>query len=297
MEQRSFQDDQKEVAEPVLGAGAKRSDDPQERKEDERHSINLQDHRENSERPLTSKKHEGGFNPVRQDSQRISDIKYSEEKEIQNQIISLKSRFVRYVYLIVLFQVSVTFFLSYICSDNYDLYKVVNNILVIILSYVALLACLLVFFMTNISQVFPYNYILLLLFTLCESFVIAGWTSDMKTDTVILCCGMCFSTTLILTFQIFTMKETSKSKGLFLTLVIGIVVQIIIAFFLISNTFLKLLTVGLGVLGYGCFLILNTNKISNELPLDEYILGSLLLYIDILTLFVYLLKQFGKKKR
>lgn len=100
-----------------------------------------------------------------------------------------------------------------------------------------------------------------------------------------------------MTIQIFTMKETSKSKGLFLTLVIGIVIQVIIAFFLITSTFLKLLTVGLGVLGYGCFLILNTNKISNELPLDEYILGSLLLYIDILTLFVYLLKQFGKKKR
>lgn len=92
------------------------------------------------------------------------------------------------------------------------------------------------------------------------------------------------------------MKETSRSKGLFLTLLVGVAIQILAAFFMLQTTYWKLLTVGFAVIGYGCFLILNTNKISNELPLDEYILGSLLLYIDILTLFVYLLKQFGKKK-
>ena len=93
------------------------------------------------------------------------------------------------------------------------------------------------------------------------------------------------------------MKETSQSKGLFYTLVVTISIQIVIAYFWLQNSYWTMLAAGLGVLGYGLFLILNTNKISNELPLDEYILGSLLLYIDILTLFVYLLKQFGKKKR
>jgi FtsH-binding integral membrane protein len=101
---------------------------------------------------------------------------------------------------------------------------------------------------------------------------------------------------MTLTFKIFTQKETSHSKGLFYTLLIAVFVQIAIACVVFDNSYWKVFAVGLGVLGYGCFLILNTNKISNELPLDEYILGSLLLYIDILTLFVYLLKQFGKKK-
>lgn len=105
------------------------------------------------------------------------------------------------------------------------------------------------------------------------------------------------TTTGILTFKIFTMKETSHKKGLFYVLFIGIFIQIVIAFFWLDNGYFTMISAGLGVLGYGCFLIINTNKISNELPLDEYILGSLLLYIDTLTLFVYLLKQFGKKKR
>lgn len=104
-------------------------------------------------------------------------------------------------------------------------------------------------------------------------------------------------TTGILTFKIFTMKETSQKSGLFYTLVIAVVAQILIAAFWLQNSYWTMTAAGLGVLGYGLFLILNTNKISNELPLDEYILGSLLLYIDTLTLFVYLLRQFGKKKR
>lgn len=102
-------------------------------------------------------------------------------------------------------------------------------------------------------------------------------------------------TTGILTFKIFTMSD--GSSGLFYTLVIAVLLQIALAAILLNNSYWQLLAVCFGVLGYGCFIIINTNKISNELPLNEYILGSLLLYIDILTFFIYLLKQFGKKKR
>lgn len=169
MEQPSAQDERKESEKPVLDPNTQRSDDFAER--DPRNpadSVNISDRRGESMKNLTQEKGKDTFAPARQDSQRMrqGDIKYSEEKQIQNQIIGLKTRFVRSVYLIVFFQVSVTFFLSYICSDNYEFYKIVNNILIIILSYVVLLGCLMVFFMTNISQVFPYNYLLLLVFTL-----------------------------------------------------------------------------------------------------------------------------------
>lgn len=109
-----------------------------------------------------------------------------ENIEISENVISQKTKFVRYVYSIVLFQVTLTFILSFASSDNYTLNRAFNNIIVIIMSYILLLGCLLVFFLTNISQVFPFNYGLLLLFTISESIVIAGWTSDMKADTIIL---------------------------------------------------------------------------------------------------------------
>ena len=207
-----------------------------------------------------------------------------------------KTRFVRAIYLIVLFQVSLTFLFSYVSSIFSPLSLFWNNIIVILLSNFFLLGSILIFFLTNVSQVFPHNYILLLVFTISESTMIAGWTADLKTDTIILCVGMFMSTTGILTLSLFTMPKNRKKSGLLYILVISIVIQIIFAYFWLQATFLTMLASGLSVLGYGWFLIINTNKISKELPLDEYILGSLLLYIDWLTFFVYLLKAFGKKK-
>ena len=104
-------------------------------------------------------------------------------------------------------------------------------------------------------------------------------------------------TTGLLTIHIFQLEKTVQNQNLFYTLVISVIIEIVIAYFLLNSTFWTMLAAGLSVLGYGCFIIINTNKISNELPLDEYILGSLLLYIDLLTFFIYLLKTFGKKKR
>lgn len=188
MEERSFQDDKKEVEKPVLDVSIQRSDDVQGRKP-QTVSIELSEESDFPKaRPSLARNHDSN-NRIRQDSKKMrqGNISYNEEKALKSELVTMKTLFVRFVYLIVLFQVSVTFLFSYIASDNYSLYKLVNNILVIIFSYLILLGCLLIFFMTNISQVFPFNYILLLVFTLCESCVIAGWTSDMKTETVILC--------------------------------------------------------------------------------------------------------------
>ena len=222
-----------------------------------------------------------------------------ENEESKNERIlkeQTKTKFVRAVYLIVLFQVTLTFLLWYFSSIFNPLSRFWNNIIVILLSNFFLLGSIIVFFLTNISQVFPHNYILLFIFTASESSMIAGWTADLKTDTIILWVGMFMSTTGILTIRLYTMTRDNQKSGLLYTLVISIILQIVVAYFWLASSFWTMLASGISVLGYGWFLIINTNKISKELPLDEYILGSLLLYIDCLTFFIYLLKAFGKKK-
>jgi len=175
----------------------------------------------------------------------------SDKKAKKSMIIAQKTSFVRAIYSIVLCQVILTFILSYLASGYESLDRAFNNIIVIILSYIILLGCLMVFFLTNISQVMPLNYILLAIFTVSESVVIAGWTSDMSQDTIILCVGMCMGTTGILTFKIFTMKETSESQGLFYTLVFAVIVQTLLAAYLLTMSYWKLGAVCFGVLGYG----------------------------------------------
>ena len=200
------------------------------------------------------------------------------------------------MYSIVLFQVTLTFVFCYLSSIG-SFGNVTNDIIPIIIANFCLLGSLAIFFITNISQVFPYNYLLLLIFTVSESLMIAGWTADMKTDTIILCCGMFMVTTGLLTIHIFQLNKTQENGNLFYTLSASIIVEIIFAYFFLRLTFWTTFAAGCSVFGYGVFIIINTNKISTELPLNEYILGSLLLYVDLLTFFIYLLRTFGKKKR
>lgn len=52
----------------------------------------------------------------------------------------------------------------------------------------------------------------------------------------------------------------------------------------------------LAILVYGGFIILEIRSLSERIDLDNYIMASFTLYIDLMTLFIYLLAIFGKKK-
>lgn len=128
------------------------------------------------------KQSRSGLTDEKPNKQEASRVRHDEPRITRKD----KTSFVRAVYTIVFFQVTLTFIFSYLSSINTTLSRLFDNILVIILSYAILLGSLLIFFLTNISQVFPFNYILLAGFTISESTVIAGWTSEMKVDTIIL---------------------------------------------------------------------------------------------------------------
>ncbi len=56
---------------------------------------------------------------------------------------------------------------------------------------------------------------------------------------------------------------------------------------------------GLGVIFYSIYLIMDTQLIMGgkryEVEIDDYILGAIILYTDIIMIFLYLLKLFGSK--
>jgi FtsH-binding integral membrane protein len=54
--------------------------------------------------------------------------------------------------------------------------------------------------------------------------------------------------------------------------------------------------VGVALFVYGSFIILEIRSLSNRVELDNYIMAAFTLYIDLMTLFVYLLAACGKKK-
>ena len=56
-----------------------------------------------------------------------------------------------------------------------------------------------------------------------------------------------------------------------------------------------------GVIFFGVYIVIDTQMIAKgdrySLSLDDYVVGALMLYIDIIGLFIYLLRLLGKENR
>lgn len=79
----------------------------------------------------------------------------------------------------------------------------------------------------------------------------------------------------------------------------GFLVASILNIFIKSH-FLKILLSFLGALLFGIYLIFDTQiimgKFGNSLSIDDYIMGAMMLYIDIIQLFIQILKILSEFK-
>ena len=104
--------------------------------------------------------------------------------------------------------------------------------------------------------------------------------------------------TVALTFYACTTKtDFTMCGGFFFLLVVVMMMLILVSFFMTWVTWWHPVLSGFLILCYGLFLIYDTQLIAGgkkyELGYDDYVIGSLLLYVDIIMLFVELLRLFG----
>jgi FtsH-binding integral membrane protein len=85
--------------------------------------------------------------------------------------------------------------------------------------------------------------------------------------------------------------------GLICSLFIALILQFISIFFIIANdrSAYMLYSAG-GCIIYGIYVIVDLKFIAERIEVDDYILGALTLYIDLMSLFVYILQFLGSKK-
>lgn len=146
----------------------------------------------------------------------------------------------------------------------------------------------------------PHNIILLFLFTACESYMIGGLTAAYNQDTVILAGLTTALVTIALT--VYAMRTKVNIEVFYaMTFVIYIAMFPLWIIGLIMRTrVLYIVYCSLGLLFYSIFLIIDTMQIVKgksfggwALDLDEYIYGAMMLYIDIVMIFVYILRLLG----
>lgn len=96
-----------------------------------------------------------------------------------------------------------------------------------------------------------------------------------------------------------TTSDFTTSVGLVLVLMISLAVLAITCMF-VSSSILTNIYCCVGVLLFGLYLVIDTQMIvggkSVELTIDEYALAAMLLYIDIIQIFTYILKMLSNRE-
>ena len=147
----------------------------------------------------------------------------------------------------------------------------------------------------------PINYILLFAFTGCFTFAVCAITAFYPASDVMLAAVMTAGVTVALTLYACTTKtDLTMCGGLFFILSMVLLIICIFSWFMTFSGWWHPIVAGVLCVIYGLYLIYDTQLIvgkgQHKLSSDDYIIGALLIYVDIIMLFIELLKLFGDRR-
>lgn len=142
----------------------------------------------------------------------------------------------------------------------------------------------------------PMNYILLGLFTLCQSYGVATVVTFYTVKSVILALGLTAGVTGLLAAYALTSKRDFRSlyASLFSGLFILLIASVFEMFFHTES--FQMLLAGAGALLFSLFIIFDVHMVMHHLSPEDYILASINLYLDIINLFLHILRLVGERK-
>lgn len=221
--------------------------------------------------------------------------------------MKVRHAFIRKVYLILAAQLLITFGIVAVFTfvDSVKLFVVRNpgfywaSYAVYIVTYLVLVCC------TGPRRKFPWNLILLTIFTLAFSYLTGTISSYYNTKAVILALGItvivCFAVT-VFCFQ--TKVDFTKCTGLFcvlgiVVLVTGIITAIVLSFKYVP--WLHMLYAAIGAIVFTLFLAYHTQLLignrKHSISPEEYVFAALSIYTDIVQIFLFLLQIIGASER
>ncbi|XP_069020517.1 protein lifeguard 3-like [Embiotoca jacksoni] len=221
--------------------------------------------------------------------------------------LSIRHAFIRKVYLILAAQLLVTTAIVAVFTfvdpvrdfvqRNQAVYWA--SYAVYIVTHLVLVCC------TGPRRKFPWNVILLLIFTLALSYMTGSISSFYDTKAVFLALVITAVVCIAVTVFCFQTKvDFTKCKGLFCVLgivmfVTGIITTIVLSFKYML--WLHMLYAALGAIAFTMFLAYHTQLLignrKHSISPEEYVFGALSLYVDIIQIFLFLLQIIGGATR
>ncbi|CEL99509.1 unnamed protein product [Vitrella brassicaformis CCMP3155] len=217
--------------------------------------------------------------------------------------IEIRHGFIRKVYTVLSIQLLITFGIG--CAILYAPGAktfLTNNswlfILALVLTFgtlIALSCC------SGPARTFPLNYVLLLLFTAAQGFLVGVVTTQYDITAVGVAVGITAGVFIACTLFAIQTKIDFTSKGgyLFVALIVLLLFGIIAAFFIPTVPILQKVYGAAGALIFSLYLVYDTQLLVGgkhrtfEFSVDDYVFAALALYIDIINIFLFILMLFG----
>jgi FtsH-binding integral membrane protein len=208
---------------------------------------------------------------------------------------SMRLGFIRKVYGILSFQLLLTTAMCMlsIASKPFAEFQQKNPAIMWICIIGTIVVMIAISCFRSVARTVPTNYILLATFTFFEGYLVSFLCGKTNPKLVLMAAVMTCAITFALTYYACTTKKdfTVYNSLLFIAVIILMLLGLFVM--LTQNKILHIIYCCIGVFIYSIYLIYDTQLLmgnkENALEIEDYILGALMLYVDIIQLFINLL--------
>lgn len=244
--------------------------------------------------------------------QRAISLPTDEEKEEMARNFddkTVRAGFIRKVYSILMCQLSIT--IGFICiftlTDGGTTFVTQNLWLFWTSMGLSLVLLFPMICVKSLRLNVPYNFILLFLFTIFESIMVGMVTALYDVNAVLIALGLTAGVTLLLTiFAVQTKIDFTACRGVLLCLMFFLMVFCFIMIFMGSggenNRVLQLVYGSFGAFVFSLYLIYDTQMMLGgehkySISPEEYVFAALALYLDVINIFLYILRIVSAAKK
>lgn len=217
--------------------------------------------------------------------------------------VKIRHAFIRKTYSIVSLQVLITVAITalfvfvqpvsfFFYSNPWILWVAMIGTFVIMIS----LACC-----ESVSRKYPLNMILLFVFTLLESLLVGCISAQYKTDTIFIALGITAAVVIGLTIFAFQTKIDFTGFGIYLFVFALVLMLFGIIAIIMRSRVLHILYAAFGAGLFSMYLVFDTQlmlggKHKYSISPEDYVIAALNIYIDIINLFLLILRLVSASK-
>ena len=248
-------------------------------------------------------------NPDLESGQVLSYSQGGQQKEMLTGLSSIDVRhgFIKKVYGILFVQLLITCAIAspFVLMDQSIIQPWVQaNIWLLWVSLAVSFITMIIFAcFPRLMRSYPVNYCILLLYTCTQGLFVGLVCSQYTVASVLI--AVATVTAITLALSLFAMQTKVDFTGFGPYLMVACLVVLIFGFVLIffpGNEIATKIYCGIGALLFSLYLVYDTqlivggNNRKHQLSVDDYCVGAICLYIDIVQLFMYILTLFGDRR-